>query len=226
MTILDSMLRSRDSTLPTKVCIVKAIVVPLIMYRCESWTLKKLESRRIDAFELWSGEDSWESLEQARRSNQSILKEISTEYSLEGLMLKLQSTDAKSQLIRKDHDAGKDWGQEEKRAAEDEMDGIACSMKMNLSKLQDTVGFPGGSTGKESACNTEDLGSIPGLGRSPGEGKGYPLQYSGLENSMDCIVHGVTKSRTQQSNFHFPGHREGRGSLACHSSWSHRVGHN
>ena len=106
------------------------------------------------------------------------------------------------------------------------MDGIACSMKMNLSKLQDTVGFPGGSTGKESACNTEDLGSIPGLGRSPGEGKGYPLQYSGLENSMDCIVHGVTKSRTQQSNFHFPGHREGRGSLACHSSWSHRVGHN
>ena len=58
MTILDSMLRSRDSTLPTKVCIVKAIVVPLIMYRCESWTLKKLESRRIDAFELWSGEDS------------------------------------------------------------------------------------------------------------------------------------------------------------------------
>ena len=58
MTILDSMLRSRDSTLPTKVCIVKAIVVPVIMYRCESWTFKKIESQRIDAFELWSGEDS------------------------------------------------------------------------------------------------------------------------------------------------------------------------
>ena len=59
--------------------------------------------------------------------------------------------------------------------------------------------FPGGSAGKESACNAGDLDSIPGLGRCPGEGKGYPLQYSGLENSMDCIVHGATKSRTQLS---------------------------
>ena len=58
------------------------------------------------------------------------------------------------------------------------------------------LGFPGGSAGKESACNVGDLGSIPGLGRSPGEGKSYPLPYSGLENSMSCIVHGVTKSRT------------------------------
>ena len=64
-------------------------------------------------------------------------------------------------------------------------------------------GFPCGSAGKESACNAGDLVSIPGLGRSPGEGKGYPLQYSGLENSMDCIVHGVTKSRTRLSDFHF-----------------------
>ena len=58
------------------------------------------------------------------------------------------------------------------------------------------LGFPRGSASKESACDAGDLGSIPGLGRSPGEGKGYPLQYSGLENSMDCIVHGVTKSQT------------------------------
>ena len=65
------------------------------------------------------------------------------------------------------------------------------------------LGFPGGSAGKESACNVGDLGSIPGLGRSPGEGKGYPLQYSGLENSMDCIVHGVTKRWTQLGDFHF-----------------------
>ena len=65
------------------------------------------------------------------------------------------------------------------------------------------MGFPCGSGGKESTCNAGDLGSIPGLGRSPGEGKGYPLQYSGLENSMDYIVHGVAKSRTQLSNFHF-----------------------
>jgi len=65
------------------------------------------------------------------------------------------------------------------------------------------LGFPCGSAGKESACNAGDLDSIPGLGRSPGEGKGYPLQYPGLENSMDCIVHGVTKSPTRLSDFHF-----------------------
>ena len=64
-------------------------------------------------------------------------------------------------------------------------------------------GFPCGSAGKESACNAGDLASIPGLGRFPGEGKGYPLQCSGLENSMDCIVHGVSKSQTQMSSFHF-----------------------
>ena len=65
------------------------------------------------------------------------------------------------------------------------------------------LGFPGGSAGKESACNVGDLGLIPGLGRCPGEGNGYLFQYSGLENSMDCIVHGVAKSRTQLSDFHF-----------------------
>ena len=64
------------------------------------------------------------------------------------------------------------------------------------------LGFPCGSAGKESACNVEDLGSTPGLGRSPGEGKDYPLQYSGLENAMHCIVHEVAKSRTRLSNFH------------------------
>ena len=63
-------------------------------------------------------------------------------------------------------------------------------------------GFPCGLAGKESSCNAGDLGLIPGLGRSPGEGKGYPLQYSGLEKSMDCIVQGVTKSQTQLSDFH------------------------
>ena len=65
------------------------------------------------------------------------------------------------------------------------------------------MGFPCGSVGKESACTVGDLVSIPGLGRSLGEGKGNPLQYSGLENSMDCLVHGVTKSRTRPSDFHF-----------------------
>ena len=67
-------------------------------------------------------------------------------------------------------------------------------------------GFPGGSAGKESTCTVGDLGSIPGLGRSPGEGNDYPFQYSGLENSINCIVHGVTKSWTQLSDFHFHTH--------------------
>ena len=71
---------------------------------------------------------------------------------------------------------------------------------INIPKL----GFPDSLVGKESTCSAEDPGSIPGLGRSPEEGKGYPLQYSGLENSIDCIVHGVTKSQTWMSNFHFP----------------------
>ena len=65
------------------------------------------------------------------------------------------------------------------------------------------LGFPCGVAGKESACNEGDLGSIPGLGRSPGEAKGYPLQYFGLENSMDCTVHGVAKSWTRLNDFHF-----------------------
>ena len=90
MTNLDSILKSRDITLPTKVCIVKAMVFPVVVYRCESWAIKKAERQRIDAFELMC----WRRLLRvpwtARRSNQSILKEISPKYSLEGLMLKLK----------------------------------------------------------------------------------------------------------------------------------------
>ena len=71
----------------------------------------------------------------------------------------------------------------------------------NLRSVFENMDSPGGSSGKESACNAGDLGVIPGLGRFPGEGNGYLLQFSGLENSMDCIVHGVTKSRTQLSDF-------------------------
>ena len=90
MTNLDSILKSRDVNLPTKVCLVKAMVFPVVMYGCESRTIKKVERGRIDAFELWC----WRRLLRVpwttRRSNQSILKEISPEYSLEGLMLKLK----------------------------------------------------------------------------------------------------------------------------------------
>ena len=122
----------------------KPMFFPVVMYTCENWTIKKVECQRNDVFKLWC----WRRLLRvpwiARRSNQSILKEVNPEY---------------------------------------------C--------------FPDSSVGKESACNAEDSGSIPGLGISPGEGKGYPLQYSGLESSMDCLVHGVAKSQTWLSDFHF-----------------------
>ena len=90
MSKLDSILKSRDITLPTKVCLVKAMVFPVVMYECESWTIMKAECQRIDAFELWCWRRllgiSWTT----RRSNQSILKEICPEYLLEGVMLKLK----------------------------------------------------------------------------------------------------------------------------------------
>ena len=113
MTNTDSILKIRDITLSTKVRLVKAMVFPVVMYGCESWTIKKAEHRRIDTFELWC----WRRLLRvpltARRSNQSILKEISPGCSLEGLMLKVKlpifwPPDAKSRLIGKDSDAGKD----------------------------------------------------------------------------------------------------------------------
>ena len=90
MTNLDSIFKSRDITLPTKVHLFKAIVFPVVMYGCESWTVKKAECRRIDAFELWHWRRLLRVTWTARRSDQSILKEISPEYSLEGLMLKLK----------------------------------------------------------------------------------------------------------------------------------------
>ena len=101
MTNLESILKSRDVILPTKVCLVKAIVFPVVVYGCESWTIKKAEHRRIDAFELWSWRRILRIPWTVRRSNQSILKEISPEYSLEGLMLELKlqyfgSPDAKN----------------------------------------------------------------------------------------------------------------------------------
>ena len=90
MTNLDSILRSRDITLPTKVCVVKAMVSPVVMYGCESWTIKKAEHRRNDTFKLWCWRRLWRVPWTAKKSNQSILKEISLGCSLEGLMLKLK----------------------------------------------------------------------------------------------------------------------------------------
>ena len=145
MTNLESILKSRDITLPTKVHLVKAMVFPVVMYGCESWTVKKVECRRIDAFELWC----WRRLLRvpwtARRSNQSILKEISPEYSLEGLMLKLklqyfghlmQRTDSfEKTLILGKIEGGSRRGRQRMRW----LDGITNSTGMSLSKLRELV---------------------------------------------------------------------------------------
>ena len=141
MTNLDSMLKSRNITLPTKVCLVKAMVFPVVMYGCESWTIKKAECQRIDAFELWCWRRLLRVSWSARRSNQSILKEISPEYSLEGLMLKLKlqylghlmrKTDSfeKTLMLRK-IEGGRRRGQQRMRW----LDGIINSMDMSLSEL-------------------------------------------------------------------------------------------
>ena len=145
MSNLASILRSRDITLPTKVHLVRTMILLVVMYGCESWTIKKAEPLRIDAFELWC----WRRLLRvpwtARRSNQSILKKISPEYSLEGLMLKLklqsfghlmQRTDSFEKTLM----PGKIEGRRRRgRQRMRWLDGITDSMGMNFSRLQDLV---------------------------------------------------------------------------------------
>ena len=145
MTNLDSILKSRDITLPTKVYLVKAMVFPVVMYRCESWTIKKAEHRRIDAFELWC----WRRLLRvpwtAKRSNQSILKEISPGCSLEGLMLKLKFQYFGHLVRRADSQEktlmlGKIAGRRRRgRQTMRWLDGITDSMDMGLGGLQELV---------------------------------------------------------------------------------------
>ena len=145
MTNLDSILKSRDITLPTKVHLVKAMVFPVVMYGCESWTIKKAEHQRIDAFELWCWRRLLRVLWTARRSNQSILKDINPEHSLEGLMLKLkvqyfdhlmQRTDSlEKTLMLGKIEVGRRRGQQRMRW----LDGIIDVMDMSLSKFQELV---------------------------------------------------------------------------------------
>ena len=144
MTNLDGIFKSRDITLPTKVCLVKAMVFPVVMYGCKSWTVKKAECQRIDAFELWCWRRPLRVPWTARRSNQSILKEISAGCSLEGLMLKLKLQYFGHLMRRTEFEKTLMLGKIEDRRRRGRqrmgwLDGITDSMDISLGKLRELV---------------------------------------------------------------------------------------
>ena len=236
---LDIMLKSRDITLPTNVCIVKAMVFPVVTDDCENWNVKKAEHQRIDAFELccWRRllRVSWT----VRRSNPSILKDIDLEYSRKGLIPKLKllyfghlmwTADSleKSLMLERLRGEGEEgvrgwdgwmasprqrtwtWANSKRwwgtgRPGVAAVHGVAKSwMTLWLKRTLIFKGFLGAQT-KESAYDLGDLGLIPEMGRSLGEGNGYPLQYSCLDNSRNreawqAAIHGVPKSWTRLSD--------------------------
>jgi len=231
MTNLDSILKGRDITLSTKVRLVKAMVFPVVMYGCESWTVKKAECGRIDAFELWCWRRLLRVLWTTRRSNQSILKEISPGCSLEGMMLKLKLQYLATSCKELNHwkrlwcweglgaggegdDRGWDgwmasptrwtwvwvdsgsWWWTGRPGVLRFMESQRVGMTEQLSWTEPHLLV---APVKESICNVREPGLIPRSGWPSREGNGNPLQYSGLENSMDrgawwATVHRVSKS--------------------------------
>ena len=233
MTKLDSILKSKDITLPTKVQLIKAMVFPIVTYGCESWTIKKAECWRIDVFELWCWRRLLRAPLIAKRSNQSILKEISPEYSLEQLMLKLKLQYFGHQIQRtdslgKDPDAGKDQRQEEKGTTEDEM--VGWQHLLNGHEFEQA---PGVGEGQESlaccspwGCKESDMTDWTKLICI----LGLPRWLSAKESACQCrrwkwleFDHWVRKihwrRKWQPNPVFLPGESHGQWTLVGYSPW-------